>query len=226
MTAGFQVFTESGVLSFDGTYQVPSQKGKATATATESPMGEEVTVAKFYTLTVSSDTPPVIALRKMKVATGQQGIALLNVSRSGSNWTFKIVVVDTNEADFSFTYYSFGSPSASSGVGLDVYSESGEVVFSAASPVMRPVSSMSSGNSYAVFSTSKMNYFESVSFDTNLMVDIYTSDYEIQVHAISGTSLISTDVNIYHSQGFQPPNLGYENYGTYQEPILIKTTNQ
>lgn len=224
MAAGFQVFTESGVLSFDGTYQVPAQVAKATVTATEQPM-VGVAVARFYTLNISSPTAPVVAVRKDKSATGSQGATILTVTRSGSTWTFTIVVVDTNEVDFTFTYYAFGAPSSSGGAGLDVYSEGGSLVFSSSAPVMRPVSSVGSG-SYAVFATSKMNYFESVDFDTTLMVDIYTSDYEIQVHAIGSGGLISSDVNIFHAQGFQPANLGYENFGTYQEPLIIKTTNQ
>jgi hypothetical protein len=132
-------------------------KEKATVTAND--LWDADCTAYYYDVVVTGTTP-LVALR----STGTLYTTIVGVAKSGSTWTFRVLTHGAGAQ--TFTYYVFDRPdasaSASAGFGLEVYDDTGAVVWTASQKPLRLVfgndlSNLASGPTYAHISSTLIN---------------------------------------------------------------------
>lgn len=128
--AGFQVFNEDGVLQIDHDYRNYGFKSKGSDTCDTALGGAS---SKYYAqVVVTGAVAPMVAI----CPTSGNPIGLYSISVSGSTWTYTYI---GNNGD-TFDYFVFDYDEEMVGttkVGLEVYDESGDVVYSSGSGSMR-----------------------------------------------------------------------------------------
>ena len=140
MPVGLYSLDDGGRVQFsaDETTFCLSFVGKATVTATiNHPAGSGANL-KYVDITyVGSE--PIIA---WKNGDANQRCCVLSTTRSGSTWTFRVLVINGSAGSFAFTYYIFDRPVpvAHSSGGIEVYGPGGAIVFSSDKPLFRAVS--------------------------------------------------------------------------------------
>ncbi|MGN6064876.1 hypothetical protein [Brevundimonas diminuta] len=169
MPVGFQSVTSAGVVQIDENYLCLSlrQKGEATA-STAHPMSLGSTwVMRYHDLTFTSPDVPILALRVAEASPVVMA-GVIAVTRSGNNWTFRVLVVGQSSSSFLFQYWLFDRPSApiGNGFGLIVRGADGKVVFNSNDPVLRVVGqgagNYGSGKTYAFAYNALINYFHDI----------------------------------------------------------------
>lgn len=154
MTAGIEVFDDAGRLQFSHDFAVASfiwgVRVPGAATVAIDFLPDQGTV-RYYDLVVSGKHPLVaLSYAPATVLNRHRGIGVLNVERSGSNWIFRILVVNNQDGDFGFDAWVFDAPTITSDFGFEVYDEAGGLVFSAVQPVMQLADTLQSGRRYAL----------------------------------------------------------------------------
>lgn len=232
MPVGFQAFQPDGTLQFDSNSSF-CMTFKEKATVTASNLWDADCTAYYYDLVVTGTTP-LVALR----STGSIYTTLLGVAKSGTTWTFRILTWGTGSQ--TFTYYVFdrpnGTASASAGYGLEVYDDTGAVVWTASQKPLRLVfgadlANLPSGPTYAHISSTLIN--QSWSNDTEDGV-VFFSVWAIYAEMFVCTTTGVTQATVTVGSGTKPganneprPLSSGINGGGYQntERFVIDVTN-
>lgn len=171
MPVGAEFYTDSGVIQINDQYPVIQLRQKGSLVATiDHPADPTPGVgwSSKYVDVSYSGANPFIALNSSGCYS-----SVLSTVRSGSNWTFRVLVT-SKTTDFSFNYYIFDNPPQTSlGYGLEVRNSAGQIVFSSNYGVSKithvdPISplSLTPGRTYAWVHTGYIYKDESTEVNT------------------------------------------------------------
>jgi hypothetical protein len=119
-------------------------------------------------LTFTNRQAPLLAISVDKPASGDKGFQIIKVERTGSTWSYTILIWTNAGVDFSFRWYLFDIPygTTPSGYGLATWDAMGRCTFNSAYPPARVASSMTSGRVYAATGYGRLDYQENFDWDS------------------------------------------------------------
>lgn len=170
---------------------------------------------------------PLLALRatpQSGAGVGRKGATIIGIQRSGSNWTFTVLVFNDHAVkDWSVPYFSYGRPPSSvSGFGLVVRDAAGGVTYNSNYPPMN----LTPGGVTAFIPMSKIEYQENFIWDTEEQREYIAYQYTTSVFWVDGTNVVTYGADIATGLASVPPSLGYENFGYDQGFIVVNVANQ
>lgn len=236
MGVGVEVYDESGALQFASDFTVltfvrgATVPGNATSPTDFLP---DQGRTRFFDLVVTGVNPVVAVATPGAVGANRyRGVGVLSATRSGSTWTYRILISNNeSNADFTFTYWIFDVPQpVTSGVGAEAYDPSGVLVWSTAAAVLEPVNGFASGRRYAALHGLRIDLGESFGDDFNNPTVAWTYSSEMAFAATSGTACGTVNIVLANgvSNGLQSPNYpgtGLNGFGITNPTLWLDVTN-
>lgn len=165
MTAGLQVYNDSGIIQIDQDYKNFGLISSGTITLSTT-LGSTWNNAYYATVVATGRTNPVLAFR----ANSDEKVCIAKTDISGSTWTFYIV--GTGGEDVDWYLFDILPSSGLDTYGLQVNNSSGQPVFHSSVPCIRVVGqitypaaslTVSSGRDYAIVqSASRINKLSTI----------------------------------------------------------------
>lgn len=229
MGVGFEAYDAAGRLQFAADHAVACfRRGASIPSSATIPVDflPDQSRVRYFDLTVSGTAPLLaLAVPKASAANTSRGVGVLNVVRSGNDWTFRILIVNSENADFGFSYWLFDSPeNMTTSYGLEVFDPFGVLVFTSEARVMEIADAFVQGRRYAALHGIGIRLQESFDDDFNNPSVAWTYSADVAWTGASGfgfqTAILANGVT-YGTVSPNYPGDGLRGYGYGDNPTLF-----
>lgn len=230
--AGFFFNTPDGVRQFDSNgWPVIGHTARASVPSSALDFGSEFPffTAKFIDITINGRSP-MIAVRVPSTLHPVSGNpyklgGIYSTRRNGTAFTFRVYVFSTNN-DWAFDYFVIDRMQvAHDGMGLTFWDDSGQVVFSTATPFVTIPAAQASGRRHAVVGFASSTMSENVNDDFNNPTTQYEVTgygfYEAGGMVFAATKVIDGGV----VSGTSGPPYSGRDVAIAQNPLIIDVTD-